>query len=168
MLDITISFSVGAILIREEWDVRFNMSSVYLFTGCFCFFVSFLVNYLMCVACFTFGALVFFVSIFKEDINLLKLSFFPVSNKMNRVRGGMQLPTVIQHVHPSPDSTVGRNRAQLVTDIMSVGLLREPREIPQLCCFGDKNFTLDSCLRSLHRCKQVAFYYLQKILMKIF
>lgn len=39
MLDITISFSVGAILIREEWDVRFNMSSVYLFTGClfFCF-----------------------------------------------------------------------------------------------------------------------------------
>lgn len=40
MLDITISFSVGAILIREEWDVRFNMSSVYLFTGClFLFFL---------------------------------------------------------------------------------------------------------------------------------
>lgn len=64
MLDITISFSVGAILICEEWDVRFNMSSVYLLAVCFCFFVSFLVNYLMCVACFTFGALVFFVSIF--------------------------------------------------------------------------------------------------------
>lgn len=89
----------------------------------------------MCVACFIFGALVFFVSIFKEDINLLKSSFFPVNNKMNRVRGGMQLPTVVQHVRPSPDGTAGRNRAQLVTDVVTVGLLREPRETPQLCCF---------------------------------
>lgn len=51
MLDITISFSVGAILIREEWDVRFNMSSVYLFTGCLFLFFCFIFGKLPHVCC---------------------------------------------------------------------------------------------------------------------
>lgn len=141
---------------------------IYLLAVCFCFFVSFLVNYLMCVACFIFGALVFFVSIFKEDINLLKSSFFPVNNKMNRVRGGMQLPTVSNTCVQA--QTALRDETELSLSQTSWLLAFCVSRERHLSCvvFGDKNSTFDSCLRSLHRCKQVAFYYLQKNLMKIF
>lgn len=66
MLDITISFSVGAILIHEEWDVRFNMSSVCLFTDylflCFCFLFGKLPH--VCCLFYFWGFGLFFLSIF--------------------------------------------------------------------------------------------------------